>query len=324
MVFGFIDNVQYAKGETPASLARLPRDTVGTFNRQAFDDVITGNWQGFDFELYEAVFSQKVNKSTATVFKGVVLSFETERLFPGTLIATRKANKVTSFFRGIFWRRPARAFERRTRAGRGLRLPHRQSGSRDAPGHRPAGAGAAVAVGDVAAGAGAGRTDGPRRVLLLPQSRNLFELPDISVPLDYQAHIAPMISDMGSLLATSRWRSGRRRRRGAVAQLERHNCRDEQERDGVGSDHRDRADRQAVDDPQEHAGCQRRGRAERDVVSATITPDLHDLRQPGDGDDGGDGADEFDGREQVGDFQQGLGCRTSRAGRSLCSAIYQA
>jgi hypothetical protein len=38
--------------------------------------------------------------------------------------------------------------------------------------------------------------------LLLPQSRNFFELPDISVPLDYKTHVAPMIADMASLLAT--------------------------------------------------------------------------------------------------------------------------
>ncbi|RUY84792.1 hypothetical protein EN974_35555, partial [Mesorhizobium sp. M7A.F.Ca.CA.001.12.2.1] len=39
--------------------------------------------------------------------------------------------------------------------------------------------------------------------LLLPQTKNFFELPDISVPLDYSRHVAPMISDMGAMLATA-------------------------------------------------------------------------------------------------------------------------
>ncbi|TIT30929.1 MAG: DUF3137 domain-containing protein, partial [Mesorhizobium sp.] len=39
--------------------------------------------------------------------------------------------------------------------------------------------------------------------LLLPQAKNFFELPAISVPLDYQTHVAPMISDMGAMLATA-------------------------------------------------------------------------------------------------------------------------
>ena len=39
--------------------------------------------------------------------------------------------------------------------------------------------------------------------LLIPLSKNFFELPGISAPLDYQRHVAPMIADMVSLLATA-------------------------------------------------------------------------------------------------------------------------
>ncbi len=45
--------------------------------------------------------------------------------------------------------------------------------------------------------------DGSDGFLLLPQPKDFFELPDISVPLDYQTHVAPMIADMGAMLATA-------------------------------------------------------------------------------------------------------------------------
>ena len=39
--------------------------------------------------------------------------------------------------------------------------------------------------------------------LLLPVSKNFFELPGISTPLDYKAHIEPIVADMVALLATA-------------------------------------------------------------------------------------------------------------------------
>ena len=39
--------------------------------------------------------------------------------------------------------------------------------------------------------------------LLLPVTKNFFELPGISTPLDYKAHIEPMVADMVALLATA-------------------------------------------------------------------------------------------------------------------------
>lgn len=202
VIFGFIDKVRYRRGETPASVHKLPRDTVGSFNQSSYDDEISGVWQGLPFELYEAVFSQKVNKNSSTIFRGVVVALETETAFPGVLIATRKANKVTSFFRGIF----------------GTELHELQSGvpildaaydfrTDNLDAARP------LVTGRLAQALqwlGETWPEEPARIalkdrdafLLLPQSKNFFELPDISVPLDYKTHIAPMIADMASLLAT--------------------------------------------------------------------------------------------------------------------------
>lgn len=201
-VFGFIDKVKYRKGETPAAIDRLPKDTIGSFNESRYDDEISGVWQGVPFELFEAVFSQKVNKTSTTNFRGVVVALETERPFPGVLIATRKANKVTSFFRGIF----------------GNELQELQSGNEvldaayDFRTDNPAAAQPLVTgrLAQALQWLGESWPDEPARValkggdvfLLLPQSKDFFELPDISVPLDYKTHIAPMIADMASLLAT--------------------------------------------------------------------------------------------------------------------------
>jgi hypothetical protein len=39
--------------------------------------------------------------------------------------------------------------------------------------------------------------------LLIPLSKNFFELPGIRRPLDYKADVEPMIADMAALLATA-------------------------------------------------------------------------------------------------------------------------
>jgi len=39
--------------------------------------------------------------------------------------------------------------------------------------------------------------------LLMPRSKNFFELPHISEPIDYNRHVAPMITDLGAMLATA-------------------------------------------------------------------------------------------------------------------------
>jgi hypothetical protein len=202
VIFGFIDKVRYRRGETPPSLERLPRETIGSFNQSSYDDEIAGEWQGFPFELYEAVFSQKTGKTTSTIFRGVVVALETASSFPGVLVATRKANKVTSFFRGIF----------------GKELEELSSGipvldaAYDFRTDNPEAARPLVTGRLAQALQWLGETwpEEPARIalknkdafLLLPQSKNFFELPDISVPLDYKTHISPMIADMASLLAT--------------------------------------------------------------------------------------------------------------------------
>lgn len=203
VIFGFIGELRYRKGETPPSMERLPAETLGSFDRVVYDDEISGVWQGMRFELYEAAFSQRTGKLDGTVFRGVIVAVETETPFPGVLVATRKANTVTSFFHGLF----------------GKDLEQVESGAPEldaAYDFRTDNSEAArPLVGGRLAQAlewlGETWPDEPARValkqrdvfLLLPHARNFFELPDVSVPLDYGRHVAPMIADMASLLATA-------------------------------------------------------------------------------------------------------------------------
>jgi hypothetical protein len=165
--------------------------------------VISGRYEGFPFELYEATLRQKAGKSSSEVFKGIVVAFETIAPFPGVLVASRKAGKVAGFFRGFF----------------GEKLQELQSGNTaldeiyefrtDNPdAARP------LVTGRLAQALqwlGETWPENPSRValkgrdgfLLIPQTKNFFELPGISQPLDYKGHVEPMVADMAALLATA-------------------------------------------------------------------------------------------------------------------------
>ena len=203
IIFGFIEDISYRHGATPNSFDRLPRETVGTFNRQAFDDIVSGRYEDFPFELYEAHLREGTGKSAKTAFGGVIVAFETIAPFPGILVATRRGNAAVGFFRGMFTARMQElssgvpeldaAYEFRTdnlEAARPLvtgRLARALTWLGETWPEDPA---------RVALNGGDG-------FLLLPQAKNFFELPDISVRLDYKTHVAPMIADMGAMLATA-------------------------------------------------------------------------------------------------------------------------
>jgi hypothetical protein len=204
VIFGFIENLGYRHEATPDSYGRLPQETVGSFNRQSFDDVISGRYEGFPFELYEATLRRKAGKSTSEVFKGVIVAFETITPFPGVLVATRKTGKVVGFFRGIF-------------GSGGLEELHSGVPELDEDyefrtdnieAARPLVTGrlakALQWLGETwperQARVGLKGSDG---FLLIPLSKNFFELPGIAQPLEYKGHVEPMIADMAALLATA-------------------------------------------------------------------------------------------------------------------------
>lgn len=203
IVFGFVNDISYRRGAKPQSFDRLPRDAIRKFDKSEFDDVISGRYEGFPFELYEAHLTSGSGKSKATIFKGVVLAFEQISPFPGFLVAARKAGQVSQFFRGFF----------------GSDLSELQSGvpaiddlyefrTDNTDAARP------LVTGRLARALqwlGETWPDEPARValrgndgfLLLPLSKNFFELPDISTPLDYKMHIETIVADLVALLATA-------------------------------------------------------------------------------------------------------------------------
>lgn len=202
-VFGFIENIGYKHNQTPISFERLPREIVDGFNRQGFDDVISGKYEDFPFELYEATLSMKAGKSKSTVFKGVIVGFEMIAPFPGLLVASRKKGSVTNFFRGMF---SSKLEELQSGVGALDQAYEFRTDNVEAA--RP------LVTGRLAQALqwlGETWPEEPARIamhgndgfLLIPLSKNFFELPGISDPLDYSRHVAPMIADMAALLATA-------------------------------------------------------------------------------------------------------------------------
>lgn len=204
VIFGFIENVGYSRGVAPGSFERLPRDAVGPFSDEVFDDVVTGTYAGFAFELYEAHLTTKVAGTRSTSFRGVIVAFETQTAFPGVLIATRKGNQVVSFFGGLFGGSPLEPIP----SGNARLDAHYDFRTDNPAAAKP------LVEGRLARALqwlGEAWPDEPARValnehngfLLLPTSKDFFELPGIGVPLDYKAHVEPIITDMASLLATA-------------------------------------------------------------------------------------------------------------------------
>jgi hypothetical protein len=203
-VFGFIEDIGYKHNQTPASFERLPRGIVDGFNKQKFDDVVWGRYEDFPFELYEATLLVKASDSSSAVFKGVIVAFETIAPFPGLLVATRKATKVVGFFRGMF----ARGDLEELQSGVAALDENYEFRTDNVEAARP------LVTGRLAQALqwlGETWPEQPARValngsdgfLLIPLSKNFFELPDISQPLDYRRHVGPMIADMAALLATA-------------------------------------------------------------------------------------------------------------------------
>jgi len=203
LIFRFIEDIKYDHETRPLSYPRLPRETLGAFNREQFDDVISGRYEDFPFELYEATLRHKSGKSSALVFKGIIIAFQTATPFRGVLVAARKAGKVSGFFRGIF----------------GEKLKELQSGNAVLDEIYEFRTDNVEAAQSLVTGRLAQALEwlvetwpeSPARValkgddcfLLIPLQKNFFELPGISQPLDYRVHVEPMVADMAALLATA-------------------------------------------------------------------------------------------------------------------------
>lgn len=203
IVFGFIKNMRHERGATPPSFVNLPESTVGKYNNLEIDDFISGNYDGFDFELYETLLTQRAEKHDSTTFQGVIVAFGLKKPFEGTLVATIRTNAVLSFFGELF----------------GSGLKELRSGVQDldmAYEFRSDNVEAAqpLVSGQMAQAltwlkeAWPGEParialSGTSGFLLLPHQKDFFELPASDLALDYKVHVEPMIADMATILATA-------------------------------------------------------------------------------------------------------------------------
>jgi hypothetical protein len=204
IAFGFIDDLRYGHEVTPTSYSHLPKEVTGTADRQEFDDVILGRHGDQWFEVFECNLTRGYGKTKETLFKGVVLAFRLDAPFPGKLIATRKPGGVAKWMRGLF----GKGDLAEVTSGDGG-LDYEYEFRTDQPD-----AAADLFKGNFRKGlswvrdtwpGGSARValSGDDGFLLLPSTTNFFELPDISVTLDYEAHIQPIAAQMASLIATA-------------------------------------------------------------------------------------------------------------------------
>jgi hypothetical protein len=199
-IFGAIDNFRHEKGEAPASFKRLPRELTGNFNRERFDDVVTGSYRGFDFELFEATFSE----GDTPTFSGAGLAFEAERPFPGVLIAGLQTPKTKGFFGKLFG---GRALEQVSSGVDELDQAYVfRSDNPDAARQLLTGSLASALrwLGEMwPDGRALVALKGSDAFVLLPSARNLFELPQGPQPIDFDKDVRPMVTDVFVMLETA-------------------------------------------------------------------------------------------------------------------------
>jgi hypothetical protein len=203
--FSFLDAINYQNGTKPKSLEYLPRQAIGDYNRQSFDDCIYGRHEDMAFEAFEVEFAYKVRKSSArVVFRGVILAFQLSKPFPAKLIArirTPAAGGFTRFMQQLF--------------GNGG-LDEVTTGDAKVDGTYEFRSDNAVRARHLVTPdfthaldrLGKAWPEAPSRVaiaaesgfVLLPTTRNFFELPHIDEVCDYGRHIEPMVSDLAKLL----------------------------------------------------------------------------------------------------------------------------
>ena len=205
VICGFVENIRYDNKVTPEFMRYLPDEALVVHDRVEHDDLISGRCEDMEFELGEVIFWIKSGKnSEARAFEGAVLHCRAKTAFPGLLIASKKSG----------W------FERFGRGGRLNNLTdiacanQRISATYEFRSDRPPEAQRLV-NGPLTTiilwlsenwpeGVARIALEGEHILLLVPTEKNHFELPNISVDLDYERHVAPMTGQLWRLLSTGR------------------------------------------------------------------------------------------------------------------------
>lgn len=208
LVFGFVDGLKHTIGAKPESFDALPMDMTGMWNEKRFDDGLSGQFDGIEFELCEARLSFEVSSSTPdVVFRGLILSMQLARPFGGRFFVTRRLGKAAIWFRNTF---QANGLKEMASGDAALDATYEFRTDNEA-------AAKALLSGHLdktLAIIGESWPGDPVRLgicgghcfLLLPtvKGRDLFELPGVDERIDFDRHIAPMIADLGRILSIGR------------------------------------------------------------------------------------------------------------------------
>lgn len=199
-IFGSIDGFRHSKGKEPVSFTRFSRELIGDFDSKQFDDLVTGAYRGFDFELFEATLS---NGGSVT-FSGAGLAFEAENPFPGILIAGLQTPKAKGLFGSWFG---GRSLEQVPSGVDALDANYVfLSDNPEAARQLLAGslASALQWLGEMwPDGRALVGLKGSDAFVLLPSARNLFELPKGQEPVNFERDVKPMVTDVFVMLETA-------------------------------------------------------------------------------------------------------------------------
>jgi hypothetical protein len=201
-LFGFIGEIEYTHGRTPFTFDHIPKGVLPDHARAEFGDVVRGMHKWMRFELFEAHLKSG-GKSNTTLFDGVVVGFEIPARFPGVLLATPRVGQWSMFFRDMF----GTAFTT-VEAGDSLLDATFEFRTDNAPDARRLIAGS---LGQALAPMRQTWREGAPRIalsqttgfLVMPTTRDFFELPDLGTSVSYERHIQPMVTELIQLLDTA-------------------------------------------------------------------------------------------------------------------------
>ncbi|MFN7010914.1 MAG: hypothetical protein ACK4PN_12870 [Allorhizobium sp.] len=203
-VFGFVDDLRYSVGGLPRFLERMPGNEFLRRTHSRHRDQLSGRLDGFAFTLSETELSVGQGGKREITFIGIAIAFVQETGFPGTLLAAKRPGRLARAIRGLL---------EDGRLGAVKSGDDRIDASHEFRTDNPE-----AALPRVAAMAGALDRlsglwpDGVIRIalrhkdgfLLVPTGRDFFELPPLGTPLDFEAHVRPMMDDLLALVSTAR------------------------------------------------------------------------------------------------------------------------
>ena len=205
VICGFVENIRYANKAVPQFMQHLPSESLVVHDRIEHDDLISGRHEGMDFELGEVIFWIKSGKnSEARVFEGVIFYCRAKTPFPGLLIASQKTSWYQRFGRGGRSERlrDVACSNKRIDETYEFRSDHSEQATRLIDG--PLSTIILWLSDNWPDGVARISLEGDHIILLVPTEKNHFELPNISVDLDYERHVAPMTAQLWRLLSTGR------------------------------------------------------------------------------------------------------------------------